>query len=115
MSVDTPWPDPATPPTSSTTAVSPSASWPAVTASIRNSRSRTTIPVAALKADRRRTGPVAVLRAYVALTKPRIVELLLVTTVPAMFLARGRLSPLGLTVSRYSGPAIAPISGMPAW
>ncbi|WP_298131492.1 UbiA family prenyltransferase, partial [Micropruina sp.] len=29
------------------------------------------------------------LRAYVALTKPRIIELLLVTTVPAMFLAAG--------------------------
>ena len=25
------------------------------------------------------------------------------------------ISPLGLTVSRYSGPAIAPISGIPAW
>ncbi len=28
-------------------------------------------------------------RAYVALTKPRIIELLLVTTVPVMFLASG--------------------------
>jgi len=65
------------------------------------------IPVAALKADRRRTGPVAVLRAYVALTKPRIVELLLVTTVPAMFLARDRLSPLGLTVVVLVGGALA--------
>ena len=33
-------------------------------------------------------------RAYVALTKPRIVELLLVTTVPAMMLAAGGLPPL---------------------
>jgi heme o synthase len=33
--------------------------------------------------------PRAVLKAYVALTKPRIVELLLVTTVPAMMLAAG--------------------------
>jgi protoheme IX farnesyltransferase len=33
----------------------------------------------------------AVLTAYVALTKPRIIELLLVTTVPAMFLAAGGL------------------------
>src|SRR3954462_5143169 len=31
--------------------------------------------------------PMAVLRAYVALTKPRIIELLLVTTVPVMMLA----------------------------
>jgi protoheme IX farnesyltransferase len=41
---------------------------------------------------RRRAGDV--LRAYVALTKPRIIELLLVTTVPAMFLAAGGLPPV---------------------
>ena len=34
--------------------------------------------------------------AYVALTKPRIIELLLVTTVPAMVLAAGRLPSAGL-------------------
>ena len=34
-----------------------------------------------------------VVKAYVALTKPRIIELLLVTTVPAMFLAAGGLPP----------------------
>jgi heme o synthase len=33
------------------------------------------------------TGPMAKVRAYVALTKPRIIELLLITTVPAMVLA----------------------------
>jgi protoheme IX farnesyltransferase len=39
-------------------------------------------------------GPVDTLRAYVALTKPRIIELLLVTTVPTMVLAeRGMPSP----------------------
>ncbi|OLR94666.1 heme o synthase [Actinokineospora bangkokensis] len=38
--------------------------------------------------------PLSVLKAYVALTKPRIIELLLVTTVPAMMLAaRGIPSP----------------------
>ncbi|CAI9399170.1 Protoheme IX farnesyltransferase [Aestuariimicrobium sp. T2.26MG-19.2B] len=37
-----------------------------------------------------------VARAYVALTKPRIIELLLVTTLPAMFLAAGGLPPLAL-------------------
>jgi heme o synthase len=36
------------------------------------------------------------MRAYVTLTKPRIVELLLITTVPTMFLARHRLPPLSL-------------------
>lgn len=35
-----------------------------------------------------------VVRAYVALTKPRIIELLLVTTIPAMFLASGGVPPL---------------------
>jgi protoheme IX farnesyltransferase len=53
------------------------------------------VPVAALRS---RTRPGSVIRAYVALTKPRIVELLLVTTVPAMFLARTRLSAFGLTL-----------------
>ncbi len=63
------------------------------------------IPVAALTATRPRTG--AVVRAYVALTKPRIVELLLVTTVPAMFLARHRLPPLWLTLVVLLGGALA--------
>jgi heme o synthase len=45
-------------------------------------------PGALARARRReKTGLGAVLRAYVALTKPRIIELLLVTTVPAMMLA----------------------------
>ncbi len=38
----------------------------------------------------------AVVRAYLALTKPRIIELLLVTTVPAMLLAAGGQAPGGL-------------------
>jgi protoheme IX farnesyltransferase len=45
-------------------------------------------PAKAARAEARRN-VVDVLRAYVALTKPRIVELLLVTTVPAMMLAAG--------------------------
>jgi protoheme IX farnesyltransferase len=65
------------------------------------------IPVAALTAASRRTSPGQIVRAYLALTKPRIVELLLVTTVPAMFLARTRLSPLGLTVVVLVGGALA--------
>src|SRR3954451_1987626 len=36
-----------------------------------------------------RRSRVAVLRAYLALTKPQIVELLLVTTVPSLMLAAG--------------------------
>ncbi|CAN5807252.1 heme o synthase [soil metagenome] len=41
------------------------------------------------------SGPMDTVRAYVALTKPRIIELLLVTTVPTMVLAEGGIpSPL---------------------
>ncbi|HZD98419.1 MAG TPA: heme o synthase [Micromonosporaceae bacterium] len=46
-------------------------------------------------------------RAYVTLTKPRIVELLLVTTVPTMFLAAGRLPNLWLTLVVVVGGALA--------
>jgi heme o synthase len=49
----------------------------------------------------------AVVRAYVSLTKPRIVELLLVTTVPAMMLAARGWPPLGLTVVVLIGGALA--------
>jgi protoheme IX farnesyltransferase len=56
-------------------------------------------------ARRRRTG--AVLAAYVALTKPRIVELLLVTTLPAMILAAGGLPPLGLVLATMVGGSLA--------
>ncbi len=48
-----------------------------------------------------------VLRAYVALTKPRIVELLLVTTVPAMFLAARGLPSLWTVVVVVVGGAMA--------
>ncbi len=48
-----------------------------------------------------------VVRAYVALTKPRIIELLLVTTLPTMFLAAQGLPPLGLTVATLIGGALA--------
>jgi len=41
--------------------------------------------------------------AYVALTKPRIIELLLVTTVPVMFLAQGGVPPLWLVVATLVG------------
>jgi protoheme IX farnesyltransferase len=51
--------------------------------------------------------PAAVLRAYLALTKPRIVELLLVTTVPAMMLAAGGLPRLGLALMVLVGGALA--------
>lgn len=49
----------------------------------------------------------ATLRAYVALTKPRIIELLLVTTVPAMILAAGELPSLWLMARVLGGGTLA--------
>lgn len=49
----------------------------------------------------------AVVRAYVALTKPRIIELLLITTVPAMMLAAGGLPRLDLVAVVLVGGALA--------
>ena len=64
------------------------------------------IDVGAERAARRRR-VATVLRAYVALTKPRIVELLLVTTVPAMVLAAEGLPPLGLVLATLVGGSLA--------
>ncbi len=47
------------------------------------------------------------LGAYVALTKPRIIELLLVTTLPTMIVAERGLPPLGLMVATLVGGALA--------
>jgi protoheme IX farnesyltransferase len=48
-----------------------------------------------------------VIRAYVSLTKPRIVELLLVTTVPAMMVAAGGWPDLGLVLVVLVGGSLA--------
>jgi protoheme IX farnesyltransferase len=56
----------------------------------------------------RSTGPVTlrdVLAAYVGLTKPRVIELLLLTTVPVMFFAAGGVPDLGLVVATVVGGA----------
>ena len=45
--------------------------------------------------------------AYVALTKPRIIELLLVTTVPVMFVAEQGVPPLALVVVTVLGGSLA--------
>ncbi|MBW3575091.1 MAG: heme o synthase [Actinobacteria bacterium] len=47
------------------------------------------------------------LAAYVALTKPRIIELLLVTTLPTMVVAQGGLPPVWLMVATLVGGALA--------
>ena len=49
----------------------------------------------------------AVLRAYVALTKPRIIELLLVTTLPAMMLAAGGWPSWGRLIATMVGGTLA--------
>ncbi len=53
------------------------------------------------------SSPLAVLRAYVSLTKPRIIELLLVTAVPTMFLAARGVPPLWRMVVVVVGGALA--------
>ncbi|CAB5034799.1 unannotated protein [freshwater metagenome] len=53
------------------------------------------------------TSPRARLAAHVALTKPRIVELLLVTAVPTMFLAAQGLPTLRATIAVLLGGALA--------
>jgi len=52
---------------------------------------------------RRRSRPAA----FLALTKPRIIELLLITTVPTMLLAAGGLPPVGLVLATLVGGALA--------
>jgi len=49
----------------------------------------------------------SVVRAYFLLTKPRVIELLLVTTVPAMVLAAGELPSLGLIGAVLLGGALS--------
>ena len=61
----------------------------------------------ARRTPRRQSSNSDVLRAYVALTKPRIIELLLITTVPTMMLAAQGLPPVGLLVATMVGGALA--------
>ncbi len=55
----------------------------------------------------RRPALPAKLGAYVALTKPRIIELLLITTIPAMFAAQREVPPLGLMIATLVGGTLA--------
>ena len=55
----------------------------------------------------RRARPLAVARAYLTLTKPRIVELLLVTTLPTMFLAAGGVPAIATLIVVLVGGALA--------
>jgi protoheme IX farnesyltransferase len=58
-------------------------------------------------ADRRARRPRAIVQALVALTKPRIIELLLVTTVPTMLLAQRGLPSLKLVAVTLIGGTLA--------
>ena len=62
----------------------------------------TTDAVSVPRRDRRRT-----LGRYVALTKPRIIELLLVTTVPVMFLAERGVPSLRIVLATLVGGALS--------
>jgi protoheme IX farnesyltransferase len=55
----------------------------------------------------RRAGTWQKVGAYVALTKPRIIELLLVTTLPTMVVAQRGLPPVWLMVATLAGGALA--------
>jgi protoheme IX farnesyltransferase len=55
----------------------------------------------------RRAGTRQKVGAYVALTKPRIIELLLVTTLPTMVVAQRGLPPVWLMVATLAGGALA--------
>ena len=64
------------------------------------------LPAASTSTRPRRTARQAV-GGYVALTKPRIIELLLVTTVPTMFLAEGAVPSLWLVAATLIGGSMA--------
>ncbi|MEO0026852.1 MAG: hypothetical protein RL716_183 [Actinomycetota bacterium] len=46
-------------------------------------------------------------KAFVALTKPRVIELLLITTLPTMILARGEMPELGVVLATLIGGAFS--------
>ena len=52
-------------------------------------------------------GAVATLSAFVMLTKPRIIELLLITTVPSMVLAKGGMPDISLVLLTVVGGTLA--------
>ncbi len=59
------------------------------------------------KGSRQRSVLSARIGAYVALTKPRIIELLLITTIPAMFAAQREVPPLILVLATLVGGTLA--------
>lgn len=60
-----------------------------------------------VSADKGRIGVLRKARAYLQLTKPRIIELLLITTIPVMFLAAGGIPNLWLVLATLVGGALS--------
>src|SRR6188768_4140622 len=54
-----------------------------------------------------RIGFVRTAKAYIALTKPRVIELLLITTVPVMILAQGGIPNLWLVLATLVGGSLS--------
>jgi len=67
-------------------------------------------PIAAERSGASRVGLVRKAKAYVALTKPRVIELLLVTTVPVMVLAAGGIPNLWLVLGTLVGGTLSAAS-----
>ncbi len=62
---------------------------------------------AAVVGERSRATAKDVVAAYVGLMKPRVIELLLLTTVPVMFFAAGGIPPLGLVAATVVGGTLS--------
>ena len=77
-----------------------------MTATDSTAARRAAVPAPQRSSDRP-VGRSARVRGFVALTKPRIIELLLMTTVPTMVLAQRGLPPLGLVAATVVGGALA--------
>jgi protoheme IX farnesyltransferase len=76
----------------------------------RSSTARVDLGVGAARRSRQLARVRDVVGAYLGLTKPRIIELLLVTTVPAMFLAAGGVPPLTVVLTTMVGGCLAAAS-----
>ncbi|MFB2582633.1 heme o synthase [Herbiconiux sp. P15] len=59
------------------------------------------------RVENRRISPMEKVKAYIALTKPRVIELLLVTTVPVMILAQQGIPNLWLVFATLIGGALS--------
>lgn len=59
------------------------------------------------QADNRSTGVIRTIKAYIALTKPRVIELLLLTTAPVMILANQGIPSLWLIFATLFGGALS--------